>query len=279
MSYFFTSFFFIFFSSLTSIVVFSQQIKRISQSDIALVVTDAGAQENLVEAQCVAQRWLADLYQTSPELYKTWIKREQERVAFQDTMTHPRLYECFKAFAEKEFNGENIAFLEAVKGYKTLVGAGDSAARRRDGCAMLKLYVLESGLKQVNLPMKKRKTIEKAFENKCAADSVGDVAVNVFDVAFAEIEALISNDVFSRFKNNGALAACPEWKKAAPDMLNYIIMQQQYCADEKVAFRAGDADRKNRTFKAILKGWAKKCATNPDFFPPELQGRPRAVAV
>lgn len=205
--------------------------------------------------------------------------KEQQKVAFKDVISKPSLYACYKAFAKASLLVENFEFYEAVKGYKSLVAPGDSAARRRDGCTILKTHIAQGSPKQINVNSTYYQTVIDAFAGKCDPGSTGDVALDVFDGCLGVVEKLMSqgssSGMFGRFLVSPSFSDCPDVKTAIADMSNYAVLQQQYCADEKVAFRSSP-ERQQRSFKAILKGWAKNCASNPNFWPAELSGRARA---
>jgi hypothetical protein len=91
-----------------------------------------------------------------------------------------------------EFSTENIDFFIEVKNYQEYTDLAPELLREK-ALTLLKNYVKEGGVNQVNLPSVVRKECE-------AAVTEGRITVHTFDRACEEIKNLMSKDSFTRYK-------------------------------------------------------------------------------
>lgn len=242
---------------------------------MGVAIPDATQQAALVEAQCIEQRWLANLYATDSARYKQWIKREQQQVVLQDIVSNPKLLECFNEYCKENACAENTGFIRDVEGFRGLKGDDKIAARRRDGCRIMSTYV--TGQKEINIGSNTRANLNAAFDKQCDNGNA-NIPTSVFDAAFNEVYVLVRGSNLGSFVSSSQFNDCHAKHIAVTDMRNYNVLNQQYCVEERTAFTQGNVDRKTRTFRAILQGWANQCKQNPEFVPQPLAGRGRAAA-
>ena len=147
----------------------------------------------------------------------------------------PSYYRQFRAFAEREYNVENLDFLEAAAAYRR------NPSKTR-AIAILDRFVKDNSVSQVNISFTQREDVLTATSGYAAsrgrAQRMGffkrhwtaghrKAAENVFDDAIDEVQKLVMSDTLHRFlqtPNGVVIAAAIEQRVARPGVGRGVLL-------------------------------------------------------
>ncbi|MES1923297.1 positive regulation of GTPase activity [Bonamia ostreae] len=128
-------------------------------------------------------------------------KNDNLHTALEKTLEDSFLKEKLKMHLAKEFNAENLEFIESARRFKDNFNdsLNSDRARLQFAWCIYSHFISENSPFQVNLSGSTRETIVEKIEKSL-------VSRNMYDKAEKEVFTLLKNDSFRRFSNiNGEL--------------------------------------------------------------------------
>ena len=267
----------------------------------ALGLSDA-VLKKLIKDVCIGANWLRDLYDSDKKKYVEWVRKEQDKLGFDEIMAHPRLRQCLLAERAQVFDTDGVKFLIEIANFRQ---EANDDIRTQLGCALIpKFYImtkLDASVDDcaacstvsedtdkcsyptsvVNVVVSEYEKQCKRYWEKCGADG-RPKAQQTMPVDFFKAEQKYGFDFLQNayygekrgidgFRKTKIYQDCPGQTNAVEEEIaSYPALLAAFCDDEAASYANRDKNGKKQVHLLMKSYWRTKCAADTNFDVPEL---------